>query len=63
MADGLGNTMALVDGTGQTQYTYEAFGQTATTGSGSTNQRVGWRPWGGEALAVEEYGYRTNSKT
>jgi len=41
MADGLGNTMALVDGTGsiQTQYTYEAFGQTATTGSGSTNQR------------------------
>src|SRR2546427_8078831 len=39
MADGLGNTMALVDGTGQTQYTYEAFGQTTTTGSGSTNQR------------------------
>jgi len=41
MADGLGNTMALVDGAGsiQTQYTYEAFGQTTTTGSGSTNQR------------------------
>jgi len=45
MADGLGNTMALVDGTGsiQTQYTYEAFGQTATTGSGSTNQRLAER--------------------
>jgi len=41
MADGLGNTMALVDGAGsiQTQYTYEAFGQTTTTGSASTNQR------------------------
>ena len=41
MADGLGNTMALVDGSGsiQTQYTYEAFGQTTTTGSASTNQR------------------------
>src|SRR5204862_4078770 len=33
--------MALVDGAGsiQTQYTYEAFGQTTTTGASSTNQR------------------------
>ena len=55
MADGLGNTMALVDGTGQTQYTYEAFGQTATTGSGSTNQR---QYTGRENDGTELYFYR-----
>ncbi len=43
--DGLGSTLALADSTGtlQTQYTYEAFGKTTTSGSsnGNTSQYTG----------------------
>jgi hypothetical protein len=39
LTDALGSTVALTDGTGtvQTAYTYEPFGQTAVTGSSSSN--------------------------
>ncbi len=39
LTDALGSTVALVDGSGavQTQYTYEPFGATATSGAASTN--------------------------
>jgi len=39
LTDVLGSTVALADGTGsiQTQYTYEAFGESTSTGSASTN--------------------------
>lgn len=39
LADGLGSTLALADSTGtlQTQYTFEPFGNTTSTGSASTN--------------------------
>ncbi len=43
--DGLGNTLALADSTGtvQTQYTYDAFGQTTSSGiaNGNTSQYTG----------------------
>jgi len=40
LADGLGSTIAVSDGSGiQTQYTYDAFAQTTTTGAPSTNPR------------------------
>lgn len=43
--DGLGSTLALADSTGtvQTQYTYEPFGKTTTSGSsnGNTSQYTG----------------------
>jgi RHS repeat-associated protein len=39
LADGLGNMLALADGTGtiQTSYTFDAFGNTSSTGTASTN--------------------------
>jgi RHS repeat-associated protein len=39
LTDALGSTVALVDGTGavQTQYTYEPFGATSTSGAASAN--------------------------
>lgn len=39
LSDALGSTVALVDGAGaaQTQYTYEPFGATSTSGAGSAN--------------------------
>jgi RHS repeat-associated protein len=39
LADGLGSTLALTDNTGavQTEYTYEPFGTTTTSGAASTN--------------------------
>jgi len=39
LTDALGSTVALVDGSGavQTQYTYEPFGATSTSGAGSAN--------------------------
>jgi RHS repeat-associated protein len=39
LADGLGSTLALTDNTGtvQTEYTYEPFGNTTTSGAASTN--------------------------
>ena len=45
LSDGLGSTLALADSTGvvQTQYTYEPFGKTTTSGSsnGNTSQYTG----------------------
>src|SRR5438034_3860998 len=41
LSDALGSTVALADASGaiQTQYSYEPFGQTTTTGASNANQR------------------------
>lgn len=50
--DGLGSTLALLDasGTTQTQYTYEPFGKTTASGTGSNNSQYAGRENDGTGL-------------